>query len=102
MNKNRFAGLADARMKALDEKPTSEGEEQPIKQARKEARKQGSKKTRKLVKKKESEDVNMVGVTILVPEEKRIWWNVQAKLQKTSLKDAIIEALDKRFGEPKF
>jgi len=109
MNKNKFAGLAEAKLKALEGESHTGEEVKPKKPAHKKtskqvnniAIKQGSKKTSKLANKKTSQTGDLVGVTILIPEEKRIWWNVQAKLQRTTLKDAIIEALDKRFGEPK-
>lgn len=113
MTKNKFAGLAEAKMKALDtegqgeEKQDAPSLEQPerkktVKLANKPASKLANKKSIKLVPKKSGEPDNLVGVTIKIPEEKRIWWNVQAKLQRTSVTDAIIEALDKRFGEPQY
>jgi hypothetical protein len=109
MKKNPFAGLAEAKLKSLEgEGQTNEeaktappAHKQTKKQANKLTIKKGNKRTGKLANKKTSQPENLVGVTILVEEDKRIWWNVQAKLQKTTLKDAIIEALDKRFGEPK-
>jgi len=42
-----------------------------------------------------------VSLSINVPEEKRRWWNIQALLHGTTVTDAVIEALDKRFGLPK-
>lgn len=107
MNKNRFAGLADAKMKALEPEPevetNSEAPEKKIeKSAPKQTSKQASKQTGKLALKKAGSQESLVGVTIKIPEDKRIWWNVQAKLQRTTVTDAIIEALDKRFGEPNF
>jgi hypothetical protein len=108
MTKNKFAGLAEAKMKALEGEPEVEskqekqGKKKTLKQANKVTGKLASKRTRKQVNKKASSEENLVGITILIPEEKRVWWNVQAKLQRTTLKSAIIEALDKRFGEPKF
>jgi hypothetical protein len=113
MTKNKFAGLADAKQKALasiaEENPQQE-EDVPQKPDGKQAIKQVNKLTGKLVSKGSAkrarrvlaEAENLVGVTIKIPEDKRIWWNVQAKLQRTTVTDAIIEALDKRFGEPKF
>jgi hypothetical protein len=73
-----------------------------VKPDRRKAVKQANKLASKLVPKPGAEAENLVGVTIKIPEEKRIWWNVQAKPQRTALTNAIIEALDKRFGEPKF
>jgi len=101
MNKNKFAGLAEAKMKSLEGEAVPEREEKPVKTARKAAKKQGSNKAIKQARKKTGSEGTLVGVTIKIPEEKRIWWNVQAKLQRTTVTDAIIEALDKRFGEPK-
>jgi len=112
-SKSKFAGLAEARMREL-ESDTGETETsaQPAKQK---VRKQVSKKASKLASKKTSKsakkqsgkrasdkaDANLVGIALKVPQEKRIWWNIQAKLQRTTLTDAIIEALDKRFGLPR-
>jgi hypothetical protein len=42
----------------------------------------------------------IVGVTIRVDEQRRVWWNMQAKLQRTTATEAIIKALDARFGLP--
>ena len=61
-----------------------------------------NKESAKRNRKKGVESENLVSVSIKTPEDKRIWWNVQAKLQTTTVADAIIEAFDKRFGEPKF
>lgn len=107
MNKNRFAGLADAKLKALEPEPEEsiETETTPQKAQKpspKQTSKQANKQTGKLVIKDTGSQENLVGVTIKIPESKRIWWNVQAKLQRTTVTDAIIEALDKRFGEPNF
>lgn len=107
MNKNRFAGLADVKMKASEPEPEEEAKiEPPEKKAEKPAAKQASKQvnkqTGKLALKQAGSQESLVGVTIKIPEDKRIWWNVQAKLQRTTVTDAIIEALDKRFGEPNF
>jgi hypothetical protein len=121
MNKSKFAGLAQARLQDLEGETIETGEaetgesETPARSAKQKARKQASKKTSKLADKKTSKpakkqaskgasneaDVNLVGIALKVPQEKRIWWNVQAKLQQTTLTDAIIEALDKRFGLPR-
>jgi hypothetical protein len=102
MNKNKFAGLTEAKMKSLEGETAPENEEKPVKTARKAKKKQGSNKAIKQARKKTGSLENIVGVTIKIPEEKRIWWNVQAKMQRTTVTDAIIEALDKRFGEPNF
>lgn len=103
MTKNKFAGLAEAKMKALDSELKAEPEVREAlsspKPKKASAKKQASLKTSKLKNKQTSLEENLVGVTILIPEEKRVWWNVQAKLQRTTLKNAIIEALDARFGE---
>jgi hypothetical protein len=40
-------------------------------------------------------------LSINVPEEKRLWWSIQARLQGTTVTEAVIEAMDKRFGLPK-
>mgnify|MGYP000879446277 CR=1 FL=1 len=114
MNKNKFAGLAEAKMKALEVEEQGAEPEEPaapvvpeVKKAVRQVNKQTSKQAGKSVTKAsapvKSEDaaVNLVGVTIKIPEEKRIWWNVQAKLQRTTITDAIVEALDARFGPPK-
>jgi len=113
MTKNKFAGLADAKIKALE----TEGQdgarraetraEEPerkkdVKLAGKLTSKLVNKESAKRSRKKGTESEALVGVTIKIPEDKRIWWNVQAKLQRTTVTDAIIEALDKRFGEPNF
>lgn len=106
MNQNRFAGLATAKLKASEPEPEEIALEQPKKKAEKSVSKQTSKQVNKeagkLALKKTNSPENLVGVTIKIPEDKRIWWNVQAKLQRTTVTDAIIEALDKRFGEPNF
>lgn len=113
MTKNKFAGLAEAKMKALDtegqveEKQDVTSTEKPekkktVKLANKQASKLANKAIVELAPKRGGESEPLVGVTIKIPEEKRIWWNVQAKLQRTTVTDAIIEALDKRFGEPNF
>ena len=113
MTKNKFAGLAEAKMRSLESQEQAEepqGETVSKKPEKKKAVKLANKLTSKLAnkqpakaaRKKSGESGNFVGVTIKIPEEKRIWWNVQAKLQRTTLTDAIIEALDKRFGEPQF
>lgn len=108
MTKNKFAGLAEAKMKALDDELKKEPEDNksvevsvPKRKAavKKKTTNAASHKTSKLKNKQTSSEENLVGVTILIPEEKRVWWNVQAKLQRTTLKTAIIEALDARFGE---
>lgn len=109
MTKNKFAGLAEAKMKALDSELKTEPKTQdalsPSKAKKVSVKKQANKvagnKTSKIKNKQTSLEENLVGVTILIPEEKRVWWNVQAKLQRTTLKNAIIEALDARFGEAK-
>jgi hypothetical protein len=44
---------------------------------------------------------NTVGITIRVDEETRHHWNVQARIERTTITDAIVEALTKRFGAPK-
>ena len=113
MTKNKFAGLAEAKMRALEtddsqkeqSKKTSQEEaekKKTVKQVGKGTGKLASNKSIKLAQKKNDEPESLVGVTIKIPENKRIWWNVQAKLQRTTVTDAIIEALDKRFGEPQF
>ena len=115
MNKNKFAGLAEARLKALEveeqgvepEKPAApepQVNKKTVKQVNKSASKPVGKSTTniRMTPQSEAGPVNLVGVTIKIPEEKRIWWNVQAKMQRTTLTDAIIEALDARFGQPKF
>jgi hypothetical protein len=106
MTKNRFAGLAEVRMKASEPEPEEEileqQEEKAGKPVSKQPNKQVNKQAGKLALKKTSSPESLVGVTIKIPENKRIWWNVQAKLQRTTVTDAIIEALDKRFGEPNF
>jgi hypothetical protein len=99
MTKNKFAGLAEAKLKSLDEEGSDGSVETPPKEK---AIKPASKKTVKQESKKASLNDATVGVTIKIPESKRIWWNVQAKLQRTTVTEAIIEALDRRFGEPKF
>jgi hypothetical protein len=104
---NKFAGLADVKLKALEpesekttqKKPEEKKAEKPVSN---QPNKQVNKKAGKLAIKKTSSEESLVGVTIKIPENKRIWWNVQAKLQRTTVTDAIIEALDKRFGEPNF
>lgn len=104
---NKFAGLADVKLKALEPEPEETTQKKPEekkieKLVFKQASKQLNKQPGKLAIKKTSSEENLVGVTIKIPENKRIWWNVQAKLQRTTVTDAIIEALDKRFGEPNF
>lgn len=109
MTKNKFAGLAEAKMKALDsELKESDRQEEHLSVPKpkkvvvqKQASRKASNKTSKLENKQTSSEEDLVGVTILIPEGKRVWWNVQAKLQRTTLKNAIIEALDARFGEAK-
>jgi hypothetical protein len=39
-----------------------------------------------------------VGITIRVKESHRAWWNAQAKLQRVTLTDVIVNALTRRFG----
>lgn len=113
MTKNKFAGLAEAKLKALEaegqgsEAPETTVPEKPasnkaVKLENKQTSKLASKSAARAARRAVAEESNMVGVTIKIPEEKRIWWNVQAKMQRTTVTEAIIEALDKRFGEPKF
>ena len=109
MKKSKFAGLAEAKLRELEgEGQGEENQSERIeeKKARKPAKKSSSKLTHKkasnIAKNKASPQRSIVGVTIKVPEEKRLWWSIQAKLQRTTLTEAIIAALDKRFGEPNF
>jgi hypothetical protein len=99
---SKFAGLAQAKMNALEgeeKKEEKSSGNKTSKQVSKLAIKQANNKASK--QSSNIDEADLVGITIKVPEAKRIWWNVQAKLQKTTLRDAIITALEKRFGEPK-
>ncbi len=101
MNKSRFAGLAKARLQAIEQEgqPSTEQEgNTAIKQARKKAVKQARKKASKPASKKASK---VVGITIRVDEELRHHWSIQARMERTTITDAIIECLTKRFGTPK-
>jgi hypothetical protein len=112
--KSKFAGLAEARMKAIQTEEAGEVSAAPVE----------PKPQKKPVRTSDNPDVGIqrkpaVGkpgkaeaqrsrkppgtapLSINVPEEKRRWWNIQARLQGTTVTDAVIEAMDKRFGLPK-
>ncbi len=112
--KSKFAGLAEARMKARQSEETGEGsaapvEPKPQKRTVKASgnpdadrpRKPAVEKIGKADARRPGKPVGTVSLSINVPEEKRRWWNIQALLQGTTVTDAVIEALDKRFGLPK-
>src|SRR5215813_10912646 len=102
MTKSKFAGLAEARMKELEgettesETPAKPGKQKAVKKAVRRAGKPASQQTRKPASKK-ADTPELVSLTVKVPEENRIWWNFQARIQRTNLTDAVIEALTKRF-----
>lgn len=120
MTKSKFAGLAQARLQDIE----AEGVEPiepidetsaptPKRQAKKKAakreikpdvpksRKRDVRTSGKPEAKRNNRPVGTKSISINVPEEKRHWWNIQALLQGTTVTDAIIEAMDKRFGLPK-
>jgi hypothetical protein len=112
--KSKFAGLASARMKAIEteeagEVPTSPVEPKPQKKAVKTSgnpdigkpRKPAVGKPGKAEAQRSRKPPGTAPLSINVPEEKRLWWNIQARLQGTTVTDAVIEAMDKRFGLPK-
>lgn len=105
MTKSKYAGLLEARMKEPENEMT-EGNE-PAKPAKRKATKKPSKRTAKQASSKAVKQASykkgspIVTITARVPEEKRIWWTIQATLERKTLTDALIEALDKRYGLPK-
>jgi len=56
---------------------------------------------KKNVKDDESVNDEKVGLSAKTSEANRAWWLYQARLQRTTLQDVIIESLEKRFGLPK-
>jgi hypothetical protein len=111
--KSKFAGLAEARMKAMQTEEAGEVsapvEPKPQKRTVKTSgnpdasrpRKPAVGKPGKPGARRLGKPAGTVSLSINVPEEKRRWWNIQALLQGTTVTDAVIEALDKRFGLPK-
>jgi hypothetical protein len=112
--KSKFAGLAAARMKeiqseAAGEVSTEAAEPKPRKRTVKVSGNPDSGRQRKpdIVKPGKAEaqrsrkPPGTAPLSINVPEEKRRWWNIQARLQGTTVTEAVIEAMDKRFGLPK-
>lgn len=112
--KSKFAGLASARMKAIQteetgEAPASPVEPKPQKKAVRTSgnpdtwkpRKPASGKPGKAEAQRSRKPPGTAPLSINVPEEKRLWWSIQARLQGTTVTDAVIEAMDKRFGLPK-
>jgi hypothetical protein len=120
--KSKFAGLAEARLRDIEAagEPGIEETAAPVsapasrpkvqKKAVKQVAKPASAKTRKpdIGKSGKSVEAKRTGkpagtssLSINVPTEKRHWWNIQALLQGTTVTDAVIEAMDKRFGLPK-
>jgi hypothetical protein len=112
--KSKFAGLAEARMKAMQsdgagEESATPVEPKPQKRTVKASgnpdvgrpRKPAVGKPGKPEARRPGKPAGTVSLSINVPEEKRRWWNIQALLQGTTVTDAVIEALDKRFGLPK-
>jgi len=65
----------------------------------KQVNKSTSRKAGKLTTK--AGETKLASVSARTPEENRTWWIYQARLQGTILQDAIVEALEKRFGLPK-
>src|SRR6266511_2231347 len=104
--KSKFAGLAEARMKAMQSEALGEGsaepaEPKPQKRSVKTSGNPDAGRPRKPAVGKPGKPAGTVSLSINVPEEKRRWWNIQALLHGTTVTDAVIEALDKRFGLPK-
>lgn len=104
-SKSKFAGLAEARLKDIEAEGQAEIVEAPApkqkakKQAVKQVNKSTSRKTNKATTKEGK--TKLASVSARTQEENRTWWIYQARLQKTTLQDAIVEALEKRFGLPK-
>lgn len=80
MAQSKFKGLVEAKM--LESK-----------QASKLASYQASKLASK-------QDNKLVGIVVRVEEDLRIYWNAQAKLQRTSLAAEVRRFLLERFGKP--
>jgi hypothetical protein len=112
--KSKFAGLASARMKAIQteeagEAPAADVEPKPPKKAIKTSgnpdtgkpRKPAVGKSGKTEAQRSRKPPGTAPLSINVPEEKRLWWSIQARLQGTTVTEAVIEAMDKRFGLPK-
>lgn len=47
-----------------------------------------------------TDDDPLVSLTIKVPLSKRNHWQVEAKRQRTTVTEAIVTALENRFGQP--
>jgi hypothetical protein len=112
--KSKFAGLASARMKEIQtdeagEVPTAPAEPKPQKKTIRASgnpdtgtpRKPAVGKHGKAEAQRSRKPPGTAPLSINVPEEKRLWWSIQARLQGTTVTDAVIEAMDKRFGLPK-
>lgn len=112
--KSKFAGLASARMKAIQPEEAGEVSAAPVepKPQKKTVKASGnldvSRPRKRSVGKPAKDEAQRsrkppgtAPLSINVPEEKRRWWNIQARLQGTTVTDAVIEAMDKRFGLPK-
>jgi hypothetical protein len=115
--KSKFAGLASARMKALQTEEAGEApaaavelvEPKPQKKAVRTSgnpdtwkpRKPAVGKSGKAEAQRSRKPPGTAPLSINVPEEKRLWWSIQARLQGTTVTEAVIEAMDKRFGLPK-
>lgn len=112
--KSKFAGLAEARMKAIQTEEADEISAVPVepKPEKKTVRVSGNPDGRRqrqpaVGKPGNAEAQNSrkppgtAALSINVPKEKRHWWNIQARLQGTTVTEAVIEAMDKRFGLPK-
>jgi hypothetical protein len=112
--KSKFAGLAEARMKAIQPEDAGEQSAAPVEPKLQKRsvkalgnpdtnrpRKPAIAKPGKPAARRPGKPAGTVSLSINVPEEKRRWWNIQALLQGTTVTDAVIEALDKRFGLPK-
>lgn len=112
-SKSKFAGLAQARMEELE---TETGEspletlanpakqktaKKTVKQAYKPTSQKAGKTASKTASKATSKNEGSVPIAARTLAENRIWWLYQARLQNTTLQDAIVEALTKRFGLPK-
>ncbi len=107
--KSRFAGLASARLQDIEAEgvepideapaptsaPKTKTKKKPVKQVNKSTSRKAGKKTF------DKDEEFSALVSARTSEDNRSWWIYQARLQKTSLQKAIVEALEKRFGLPK-
>lgn len=96
-SKSKFAGLAQARLQAVEQE-SQPAAKPAVKKTRKPARKKAVKQASNTAVKQAG---NTVGITIRVDEALRHHWNVQAAIERTTLTDEIIKCLTKRFGTPK-